>query len=79
MSYLSKGFKALVPQIKAFSTARKYFFKNKKMRSNINLQKFLDVRAFKINDSGNFCPGKMMPENVEELGNAQRTVANMDR
>ena len=49
------------------------------MRSNINLQKNLDVRAFKINDSGNFCPGKMMPENVEELGNAQRTVANMDR
>ena len=79
MSYLSKGFKALVPQIRAFSTARKYFLKNTKMRSNINLQKFLDVRAFKINDSGNFCPGKMMPENVEELGNAQRTVANMDR
>ena len=49
------------------------------MRSNIDLQKILDVRAFKITESGNFCPGKMMPENVEELGNAQRTAANMDR
>ena len=37
MSYLSKGFKALVPQIRAFSTARKCCKLIKKMRSNIDL------------------------------------------
>ena len=76
MANLVKIFRPLVPQ-RAFTTASKYLFclsRNSTCNGSIP-----EINLFKITESGNWSPGKIMPENVEELGNAQRTVANVDR